>query len=315
MVLHWYLINERDVELQNELPRTEQLDPSSRGIDARANADALDALWDGQVRAVASVEAAIPQLSKAAASIVERLGNTEGRLIYAGAGSSGLLAMQDGMEMTQTFSWPASRLIFLMAGGDKARLTQIGVEEDNADAATRDLEKINLTKDDVVIAVAASGTTPYTVSMLKQANRVGALTVGIANNENTDVLNLASCPVFLDSGPEVIAGSTRLGAGTAQKAALGMLSTLVMMRLGHVVDGWMVSVVADNFKLRGRACRIVSDISGCVYEDAKRALEKTSGDVKPAILVALGASAEKSNELLSQSNGQLRAAMKNLNLT
>ena len=295
-----------------DTPITERPSLNSKGMDSWNNEAVLSALWDGQVRAIASVEAAIPQISEAATAITSQLNETTGRLVYVGAGSSGLLAMQDGMEMTPTFNWPASRLVFLMAGGEKARLTPIGVEEDDDAAAIRDTTNINLTRDDVVIAVAASGTTPYTVSVLKQARKVNALTVGIANNSNTDVLTLSSFPILLDSGAEVIAGSTRLGAGTAQKAALGMLSSLVMTRLGHVVDGWMVSMIADNTKLKARAERMVSDISHCSDKVAQAALEQSGGDVKLAVLIALGTDLEHAKQQLLKTNGHLRAAMTNL---
>lgn len=288
---------------------TERLDPGSKGIDTWPNGAILTALWQGQLRALSSVEAAIPAISAAADGVAARLLDDGSRLIYTGAGSSGLLAMQDAMEMTPTFNWPASRLVYLMAGGDQARLTPIGTVEDDAGAAERDAGKIGLNGKDVVIAVAASGTTPYTVAVLNQARLVGALCVGIANNPNTDVLKLSDHPILLDSGAEVIAGSTRMGAGTAQKAALGMLSSLVMTRLGHVVDGWMVSLVADNAKLKKRAIRMVSDITGCSVETAAAALERCEGHVKPAVLHALGADDRQIDDLLSRSNGHLRAAM------
>jgi len=295
--------------LHSELPRTEQLAPNSAGLDNRENSDVLKALWEGQQRAIASIETAIPQISNAADAIIEHLKHDAGRIIYAGAGSSGLLAMQDGMELTPTFNWPASRLVFMMAGGDKARLSPIGVEEDDTQAALRDIEKINLQPQDVIIAVAASGTTPYTVSVLEQASTIGTLSIGIANNAGTEVLTLSSFPILLDSGPEVIAGSTRLGAGTAQKAALGMLSSLLMTRLGHVVDGWMVSMVADNIKLKERAERIVTGITNCAPETARRSLEQSEGDVKIAVLIAQGYGVDQAKKNLNNSNGHLRAAM------
>lgn len=294
---------------------TEQQSPSSKGLDSLDNHGLLAALWDGQIRAVAAVESAIPQISDAADAIVDQLINRDGRLIYTGAGSSGLLAIQDGMELSQTFNWPPSRLVFMMAGGDEARLTLAGSIEDDAEAAIRDFAKIGLQQSDVVIAVAASGTTPYTVSVLKQARDVGALSIGIANNPETDVLRLASFPILLGSGPEVIVGSTRMGAGTAQKAALGMLSSLVMTRLGHIVDGWMVSLIADNDKLKSRAMRMVSDIANCSEETAHRALEASNGVVKQAVLIALGASVDEAITLLEDSNGQLRTAMEKIDIT
>ncbi len=298
--------------MHQPLAKTEQRAGTSKGMDQWENHAVLLALWQGQAQAVTAVKAAIPQMSDAANAIVARLMGSEGRLIYVGAGSSGLLAMQDGMEMTPTFNWPPSRLVFLMAGGDQARLTPVGVAEDDDRAAVRDLERIKLQKTDVIIAVAASGTTPYTVCVLAEARKIGALSVGIANNADTEVLTLSDFAVLLDSGPEVITGSTRLAAGTAQKAALGMLSSLVMTRMGHVVDGWMVDMIADNSKLRTRAMHMVSDISACPQNAAQAALQSSAGNIKLAVLIALGASTNQGKELLEKSNGHLRAAMEAL---
>ncbi len=311
--------------MQRVLPaRTEQLDPASQGMDGWDNDAILSALWEGQVRAIDSVKTAIPQISDAATAIVatitqntitqntiiqNTITQSKGRLIYTGAGSSGLLAMQDGMEMTPTFNWPASKLVFLMAGGDQARLQPTGPGEDDAQAAEDDLANIALSKDDVIIAVAASGSTPYSVRVLELALESGAVTIGIANNADTPVLNLARYPILLDSGPEVIAGSTRLGAGTAQKAALGMLSSLVMTKLGHVVDGWMVSMVADNNKLKERAARMVESITQCTNQAAISALEESAGDVKLAVMLVGGHTIEQATEKLKTTNGHLRAAL------
>ena len=288
---------------------TEYASDRYSGFDAWSSEDALDALWQGQVAAAACAGPAIPALARAAEDIATRLQSGFGRLVYTGAGSSGLLAMQDGMEMTQTFSWPQDRLVFLMAGGDAARLQQIGVEEDDAGAAATDATRVAFTNKDVVIAVAASGTTPYTVGMVEAANAAGALTVAIINNEMTPMGVAADHEIILASGPEVIAGSTRLGAGTAQKAALGMLSTLVMTRLGHVHDGYMVSVVADNKKLEERATRMVASIAGVADDVARAALNTCNGQVKNAVLIARGMSADDAETALEGAGGNLRAVL------
>ena len=288
---------------------TEYVSARYRGSDTWSGAEALQALWQGQATAIAAVQAAIPVLAAAADAMATRLNTGAGRLIYTGAGSSGLLAMQDGMEMPQTFNWPTERLVFLMAGGDAARLHQVGVAEDDADAAHKDAARVKFTDDDVLIAVAASGTTPYTLEMSGFARAAGALTVSLTNNPDTPMGRAADFDIVLASGPEVIAGSTRMGAGTAQKAALGMLSSLVMTRLGHVVDGYMVSVVADNEKLQQRATRMVSHLADVPDPDALAALDACDGQVKNAVLVAKGLSASKAANVLAGAGGNLRNAL------
>jgi N-acetylmuramic acid 6-phosphate etherase len=280
-----------------------------KGLDCWENDDILTAIWEGQVRALSGVAGAVPDLGDAAAAIVRRLGDDRSRLAYAGAGSSGLLAMQDAAELTPTFGWPTDRLVFLMAGGDAARLSPSATGEDDVAAAERDVADANIAATDVVIAVAASGTTPYTVRLVEAAGRCGALTVGLANNPDTPLLKRADHPVLLISGPEVIAGSTRLGAGTAQKAALGMLSTLVMTRLGHVMDGHMVSVVAGNDKLRVRAVRMVGQIAAVSEDTAAAAVDACDGDVKQAALVAHGLTPDAARAALDGCGGNLRLAL------
>ncbi len=291
------------------LSATEIADPRYKGLDTWPDEAILTALWQGQAAAVGCLQAALPAIADAAQAIAHRLKNDNGRLIYAGAGSSGLLAMQDGMEMTPTFAWPEERLVFLMAGGDDARLRPIGVVEDDTEGARRDADRVGFTPDDVLIAVAASGTTPYTLQILQAAADRKALTVAIANNAGTPLLSEARHAVHLDSGGEVIAGSTRMAAGTAQKAALGLLSTLVMTRLGHVVDGYMVSMVADNAKLRDRARRMVAAIADVPAETAEAALEDCGGNVKPAVLVARGMTPENAERALAEAGGDLRRTL------
>jgi len=282
------------------------------GLDTWDDDEILRALWDGQMNAVAALRPALPALQTAAAALVDRLRKPASRLVYAGAGASGLLAIQDGMEMTPTFGWPSDRLIFLMARGDKARLSPDGGSEDDADSAEWDVGNNGLGPADAVVAVAASGTTRYTVHLVAAARKAGALTLAIANNPDTELLKIADCPVLLDTGPEVIAGSTRLGAGTAQKAALGMLSTLVMVRLGHVMDGLMVSMVATNAKLQDRAARMPQAITGAEEAVARKALEAADGRVKTAALIVRGLDAEEADRRLEATGGNLRRAMAGL---
>lgn len=203
---------------------TEAIDPRNAGLDMWPDETILDALLDGQRRAVSAVETARDALVSAASSIAARLGKT-GRIVYAGAGSSGIIAAPDGIGLLGTYGWPAERIALVLASGDRfAPLT--GDEEDDEDAARAAIAALRLNPSDVVIAVAASGATPYTVAAAAAARAATALTIGIASNAGAPLLDATDIPVLLDSGPEVIVGSTRMGAGTAQKAALNLISML-----------------------------------------------------------------------------------------
>lgn len=292
------------------MSRTEAISPRYKGLDTWDDGEILCALWESQLSAISVIRSALPALGTAARAIVEYLrAAPASRLIYAGMGTSGLLAILDGMELSPTFGWPANRLAFLMAGGDLARLTLDGSAEDDAVSARRDVANLAMTPNDVVIGVSASGKTPYTVAVMQEARAIGALTIGLANNPDTELLLASHVPVLLDTGAEVLAGSTRLAAGTAQRAALIMLSTLLMTRLGHVFDGHMVSVVADNSKLRERASRMVQSITGATPEAATKALAESGYQVKAAVLVLLGLPPREAEQRLTASEGNLRRAI------
>lgn len=292
------------------MSRTEAISPRYKGLDTWDDGEILCALWESQLSAISVIRSALPALGTAARAIVEHLrAAPASRLIYAGMGTSGLLAVLDGMELSPTFGWPADRLAFLMAGSDLARFTLDGSAEDDAASARRDVAKLAMTPHDVVIGVSASGKTPYTVAAMQEARAIGALTIGLANNPDTELLLASRVPVLLDTGAEVIAGSTRLAAGTAQRAALVMLSSLIMTRLGHVLDGHMVNVVADNAKLRERASRMVQSITGAPPEAAARALAEAGYQVKAAVLVLLGLTAQEAEQRLTASEGDLRRAI------
>jgi N-acetylmuramic acid 6-phosphate etherase len=286
---------------------TETIDPANIGLDTWSDEAILARLVDGQKRAVAALDAARPALAAAAGAIVGRLGE-RGRIVYAGAGSSGILAALDGMELLGTYGWPAERTAFVLASGDRlAPMT--GGEEDDEAAARAAIDVLALTADDVVIAVAASGTTPYTLAAVDAARSAGALTIGMANNAGAPLLTASDIPVLLESGPEVIVGSTRMGAGTAQKAALNLLSTLVMIRLGHVYDGLMVNLRADNRKLRGRSIRMLRHITGAAESEAADALALAGGSVKHAALILRGYAPDAAENALRNAGGNLRTAL------
>lgn len=286
---------------------TEAIGPSSHGLETRSDADILALLSDGQERAVAAVRRAHKEIAAAAGAIADRA-RRGGRIVYAGAGSSGLIAALDGMELAGTFGWPDDRVAFVLASGDRiAPLT--GAEEDDPEAARAGIAALGLGASDVVIAVAASGTTPFTLAAVAEAKRAGAFTIGLASNPGAPLLAAVDRAVFLDSGPEVVVGSTRMNAGTAQKAALGMISSLAMMRLGRTHDGMMVDLRADNDKLRRRAAATVAAIAGCDTAAAGRALAAAGGAVKRAVLVARGMTPAEAEALLDAAQGNLRAAL------
>lgn len=288
---------------------TEAVSPRYAGLDTWGDAQILEALWEGQARAVAAVRPSLPAIAAAAGAMVARLAAGGGRILYAGAGSSGRQAALDGMELGATFGWPSERVAFVLAEGLLLDPGPRPSDEDDVENAGRQMDALAPSGADVLIAVAASGTTPFTLRAAEAARRAGALIVGIVNNDGTALLRLADHPVLLQTGAEVIAGSTRLNAGTAQKAALAFLSSLVMIRLGHVHDGYMVSMRADCAKLERRGARIVAGIAGCGEDAAAAALEASGGRIKPAVLALHGAAPPEAERLLAKTGGNLRRAL------
>ncbi|MDQ2703776.1 MAG: N-acetylmuramic acid 6-phosphate etherase [Pseudomonadota bacterium] len=291
---------------------TEALHEHAAGLDQQPPSVVLGLLADAQVQAAQAVTGAIGSIADAAGIVAETLGSG-GRLAYAAAGSSGLMALADALELPGTYGIPRDRIVILFAGGAAALQDMAGAPEDDAVGAAREVAYAGLGNGDCLIAVSASGSTPYAVGALQEAVRRGARTIAIANNAGSPLLQLAQAPILLATPPELIAGSTRMGAGTAQKIALNMLSTLAAIHLGHVHDGYMVNLFADNIKLRGRAARIVAAIAGCDEQAAFAALEKTGGQVKPAVLIAAGAADAKTAERLLDGTGKrLRPALSRL---
>jgi N-acetylmuramic acid 6-phosphate etherase len=286
---------------------TERPSPRYSAIDLWSPADILDAMIEGQFAAVAAVHAARPALERAALAIEERL-KQGGRLAYASAGTSGRLAVQDGAELMPTFGWPAERLLLLMAGGHDALLRAVEGAEDEPEAGARLVRQHGIDRNDSLIAVAASGTTPFTLACLREAKTRGALTIGIANNPNTPILDEADHPIRLDTGAEPIAGSTRMKAGTAQRVALTMLSSLLMIRLGRVYEGLMIDVQATNRKLVRRSEGMLAQLTGHSREQVHAALRQAEGNVKLALLLLEGSGVDEARRALERSEGDLRAA-------
>lgn len=283
---------------------TEQLYPGSAGLHRLPGAEVGRRFVVAQASAIAALDPVLPQIERAAELMAGSLA-AGGRTGYAGAGSSGLMALADALELAGTFGIPPDRTPVLFAGGAAALLHMKGAVEDDREAALADFTASGLTAGDTVIAVSASGRTPYALVIAQAARAAGVRVIGIANVAGSALLELSDVAILLDTGAELVAGSTRLGAATAQKAALNLISVLCGLRLGHVHDGYMVNVVADNEKLLDRAERIVASLSATDTQTARQALRATQGAVKPAILVAQGHSPESAAAALADSAGHL----------
>jgi len=287
---------------------TEHISPRFVDLDSWATSDVLDAMFEGQLTAAAAVRPALPSISAAVDDAVPAL-QRGGRLVYAGAGTSGRIAVQDGTELPPTYNWPADRLVFLMAGGMDALLRSSEGAEDRSEDGSRAMADAMINGNDVVIGVAASGTTPFTVGALRCAKECGAVTIAIANNRDAPLFQAARHRILVETGTEVVAGSTRMQAGTAQKIVLNLFSTAVMVRLGRVYRGLMVNMRARNVKLRRRAEVIVDQLVGCGKRDAERLVERADGDVKLAVLLGLGLESGEAGAVLQRHHGNLRLAI------
>lgn len=290
---------------------TENVSQRFVDFDQWSTRDTIEAMYEGQLTAIAAIKTAVGDIAHAAEDAANRLGK-KGRLIYVGAGTSGRLAVQDGAELTPTFGWPQDRIVFCIAGGMSAlTVSSEGAEDDYDDGATQ-MKKAAVGKDDVIFCVAASGKTPFTLGALNEANARGAMTVGISNNSDTPILEDSTHAILVETGSELIAGSTRMKAGTTQKAILNMLSTAIMARLGRIYKGLMVDMIVSNKKLEGRAINMICDITDCSADVASSSLKKANLNIKAAVLITLGESPASSEKLLAQAGGNLRKALTNI---
>src|SRR5215471_10721430 len=284
--------------------RTEHISPRYVDLDSWPAAEMIAAMYEGQLAVggalgaiAAAVEDAVPALQRG------------GRIVYAGAGTSGRIGVQDGSELHPTFDWPADRVVFAIAGGLDALVRSVERAEDDAAAGAQAMADAKIGADDVVIGIAASGTTPYTIGALRAATAARAVTIAVANNPGAPLFDVARHKILVDSGAEVIAGSTRMKAGTAQKIVLNLFSTTVMVKLCRVYGGLMVHMRARNEKLRRRAATIVGQIVGCSAADAARFVKQADGDVKIAVLLGFGFGPEDAAKILEQHDGNLRMAI------
>ncbi|WP_217236949.1 N-acetylmuramic acid 6-phosphate etherase [Streptomyces sp. AC555_RSS877] len=299
----------RDLQAQLEALTTEAFRPELADIDRLPTLD-IARLMNGEDAFVPdAVARRLPQIAAAIDAVAERMGRG-GRLVYAGAGTAGRLGVLDASECPPTFNTEPEQVVGLIAGGREAVVTSVEGAEDSAELARADLDALSLTAADTVVGVSASGRTPYAIGAVEHARQQGALTIGLACNANSALAAAAEHGIEIVVGPELLTGSTRLKAGTAQKLVLNMLSTITMIRLGKTYGNLMVDVRASNEKLRARSRRIVALATGARDDEIEQALAATDGEVKNAILTLLadvdGATAAR---LLAESEGHLRVAL------
>lgn len=287
---------------------TENVNERFVDIDSWASIEAVEAMLEGQLAAVAAVKPTVPLIADASDAAAERLAQG-GRLIYVGAGTSGRLAVQDGVELTPTYGWPEDKLAYVIAGGVDGLVKSVERAEDDELTAIKELEKLNVNKTDVIIGVAASGKTPFTLAALEKGHSCGALTIGVCNNANTPIVNSADFGLCAETGSECVAGSTRMKAGTAQKVTLNIFSTMTMIRCGRIYNGLMVNMLISNDKLRHRAAEIVQTISDKSFDVAAAAINEADDDISVAVLICLGVKKDAAETLLRDNNRNLRRAI------
>lgn len=291
---------------------TETVNDKTKNIDQLDTLDIVKVINEEDKTVANAVEAELPQIAKAIDAVAERF-QKGGRIIYCGAGSSGRMGTLDAVELTPTYSVPPERAFGLMAGGEQALYQAIEGAEDSEELAVDDLKKVGITEHDCVIGIAASGRTPYTIAALRYANEMGALSVSISCNRDSAMSKVAQISISPVVGPEVISGSTRMKAGTAQKMIVNMLSTGVMVRIGKVYGNYMVHVQPTNQKLVARACNMIVQLTGVDPDTANKYLEQCDRKVSTAIVMILAAcSKEQANQALAQCQGHVRKAIESL---
>lgn len=292
-----------------DCPVTEARNPASAEIDRLPTLQMLQIINREDAMVPKAVGKELPHIAAAVDAIVERI-QRGGRLIYVGAGTSGRLGALDASECPPTFSTPPDLVVAVIAGGDRALRETAEGAEDCEEAGHADLALLAVTSHDAVVGLAASGSTPYVLGALAEARARGALTISVACNPGAPIAALADIAITPVVGPEVISGSTRMKAGTAQKLVLNMLSTCTMIRLGKTYGNLMVDLQATNAKLRRRAQRIVAQATGLGHEEAAALLQACGGEVKTAIVSHLaGLSPDEARERLQAAGGRVRAAL------
>jgi N-acetylmuramic acid 6-phosphate etherase len=292
---------------------TEQVNPASRDIDTKSTTEALQIINNEDRRIAKAVEVEIPGIAQAVDKITARIRNG-GRLFYIGAGTSGRLGVLDAAECPPTFHVPRELVQGIIAGGERALARATEATEDDPDAGKQDLLARGCAGADVLVGIAASGRTPYVLGAVAAARELGALTIGISCTPDSELSRQVEIPITPLVGPEVIAGSTRMKAGTATKLVLNMISTAVMIQLGYVYGNLMVNVEPKNAKLEDRARRIVSEAAAVNYETATELLRTARGNVKAAIVMSrLSLDYAGAEARLSAAGGKISTALQGKN--
>jgi len=292
-----------------EKRRTEQRHPASRNLDSMSALQIVRLINREDRKVAGAVARELPRIAAAVEAIVRAI-RQGGRLIYVGAGTSGRLAMLDAVELPPTYGIRTDVVIALIAGGKKAITGAVEGAEDSAGNAVRDLRAIQLRNRDVVLGIAASGTTPYVLSALQFARRRGAETIALTANRHSPLAKLAGISIAPEVGCEVVTGSTRMKAGTSQKMVLNMLSTAAMVRLGHTYENLMIDLVMNNKKLTGRGARILAEASGAPLSAAEHALRQSGHNLRVALLMLKQAiTAPEAKKKLKATQGNLREAI------
>jgi len=291
---------------------TEERNPLSIGIDGKPVEEVLRII-NAEDRTVADVVASqIPAIARAVEAVAEAI-RGGGRVLFAGAGTSGRLGVIEAAELPPTFGVSPDLFGAVIAGGPGAVFGSVEAAEDDEAAGAEAIRSRGLSRGDVLVAISASGRTPFAVSALREAGRLGARTVAVTSNRGTPMNGLADVPIVVETGPEIVAGSTRMRAGTAQKLVLNMMTTAAMISLGMVHDGYMIGAQTRSGKLRRRAIGIIRDIAGVGTEEAERALKGAGGDLRAAVLMAkTGVGLEEARRVLREAGGLLRLALEKM---
>ncbi|MGF7059890.1 N-acetylmuramic acid 6-phosphate etherase [Brassicibacter mesophilus] len=290
--------------------KTESRNLKTLYLDTMSTMELISIMNEEDRKVIDTISEALPQIEKSIQLVIHAL-RQNGRLIYMGAGTSGRLGILDAVECVPTFS-TTDEVIGIIAGGNKAFVKAVEGAEDSEELAAKNLDEININENDVVVAIAASGRTPYAIGALKHAKKLKAKCISISCNKNSKLSNYANVAIEVDAGPEVLTGSTRLKAGTCQKIILNMISTASMVGIGKVYGNLMVDMKATNLKLIERAKRIVMESTGCDIDTAASTLELTDYSSKIAIVMILtGATKEEAEKSIIENHGFIRKCINN----
>jgi len=268
----------------------------------------LEELLQSQTKSFTAVKNSLKDIEFAVSSSIKRLKPKNSKIVYVGAGTSGRIGAIDGVELIPTFGWPDERVQFCFSGDNPLKPTE--GYEDSEELAIQHFNEKKINQDDVVIGIAASGSTKYTLKIIELSRNMGALTIGISNNKNSLLLNVAEMKICLETGSEFLAGSTRLAAGTSQKIALNLFSTSLMIKLNRVYKGFMIDVVASNEKLNKRSQYILSEITGCSEETAIKLLKQTNYNIRLSLMLFHNYTIEDAQKILEENDNDLHKILK-----